>query len=295
MKSVRSAAAICVALFSILLFGGVAHAQAPANDTAGNAVAVTAIPFSASADTTQATTDADDAQFNAACGAPATDASVWYAVTPSTSATLVVDVSQSDYSAGVLVGTGTPGSLSLVACGPGAVGFSATAGTTYYVLAIDDQQNGDGLNGGQLNISISEVAVPTVNVTVNRVGSFNSRTGYVTISGTYSCTSGSSINVFVDARQNAGRFVVLGYGSFYDANTCDGSVRPWSAVVQPTAGKFAGGKALTVTFSFACGQVECATGYVEQTVLLTGKKSAGAAEAGDDGAGNLLFLPALGN
>ena len=271
MKSVRSAAAICVALLFVLLFGGVAHAQAPANDTSGNPVAVNVVPFGDLVDTTQATTDADDTQFNAVCGAPATDASVWYAVTPSTSATLVVDVSQSNYSAGVLVGIGIPGNLSVVACGPGAVAFAPVPGTTYYVLAIDDQQNGDGLNGGQLTISIAEAPSPSLSLTVDRRGSFNSRTGYVTISGTYACTNSSSIETYVNARQNAGRFVVLGFGTFFDLNTCDGSVRPWSAVVQPVAGKFAGGKALTVALSYACGQVECAEGYVEQKVLLTGK------------------------
>ena len=107
---------------------------------------------------------------------------------------------------------------------------------------------GDDRNGGQLNISIAEVPTPTVSVTINRLGSFNSRTGYVTVSGTYTCTNGS---------------------------------------------KFAGGKALAVTLGFACGQVECTTEYAEQTVLLSGKKSAGATEDGGDGAGNLLFLQAL--
>ena len=61
------------------------------------------IGFSEVLDTTEATTDADDAQFNASCGAPATDASVWYTLV-GTDEVVIVDVSGSDYSAGVLVG-----------------------------------------------------------------------------------------------------------------------------------------------------------------------------------------------
>ena len=50
--------------------------------------------------TTGATTDADDAQLNTTCGAPATDASVWYSLQGSGKG-VVADVSSSDYSAGV--------------------------------------------------------------------------------------------------------------------------------------------------------------------------------------------------
>src|ERR1044071_7603500 len=119
-----------------------ALAAAPGNDTFVGATPA-AIGFSESLDTSEATTDGDDAQLNASCGAPATDASVWYSIT-GTDSGVVVDVSSSSYSAGVLVGIGTEGNLSTVACGPGAVSFFAAAGTTYYVLAIDDQQDGGG-------------------------------------------------------------------------------------------------------------------------------------------------------
>ncbi len=228
MKSARSAAALGVALCLVLLFGGVAQAQAPVNDTFGSATAVAAVPFNVQVDTSQATTDADDAQLNANCGAPATDASVWFAFTPTVDGSVAVDVSQSDYSAGVLVGVGSQGALNLVACGPGAVGFYAQAGTTYYLLAIDDQADGSG-NGGRLKLTIDAVQAPTVSVTVNRTGSFNSRTGSATVSGTYTCTNGDFIETYLNARQNAGRFVVLGFGEFFGFNTCDGTVRPWSA------------------------------------------------------------------
>jgi hypothetical protein len=270
IRSTRLVLATALALGALGVSAPAALAAAPSNDTFGGATAAT-LGFSEQLDTTEATTDADDEQLNTECGAPATDASVWYSFAGS-DVGVVVDVSQSDYSAGVLVGVGSQGSLALVACGPGAVGFFASAGTTYYVLAIDDQGDGGG-NGGNLSISFNEAPPPpTVDVTVNRNGTFNSRTGVATISGTYTCTDADFIELFVDARQNVGRFAVTGSGEFFDSGTCDGASHAWSVEVFPQNGRFGGGKAMTMTFTLACGTFECAEGFVEQTVHLRGKK-----------------------
>ncbi|MGH7444791.1 MAG: DUF6299 family protein [Longimicrobiales bacterium] len=247
-------------------------ASVPSNDLFSGATVVT-VPFSEVLNTTEATTDADDAQLNASCGAPATDASVWYAFTPGADAVVVVDVAQSDYSAGVLVGVGTQGNLSTVTCGPGAVSFFATAHTAYYVLAIDDQLDGAG-NGGSLSISFSEVQATTLDAfTVDPFGKFDAQTGIATISGTYACRHGDFLEAFVDARQNVGRLVtIFGSGSFFASGTCDGASHTWAADVFPQSGKFGGGRAMTVTVAFTCGALNCADGYVERTVKLRGKK-----------------------
>ena len=78
--------------------------------------------------------------------------------------------------------------------------------------------------------------------------------------------------VFVDARQNVGRFTIFGSGEFFDFGTCDGVAHTWSADIFPQNGKFAGGKTMTVTFAFSCGPFECASGFVEQKVQLRGGK-----------------------
>lgn len=247
-----------------------AFAAAPSNDLFANAT-VASVGFSETIDTTQATTDADDAQLNSSCGAPATDASVWYAI-QGTDQTVIVDVSASDYSAGVLVGVGSQGNLATVSCGPGAVAFYAASGTTYYVLAIDDQTDGSG-NGGSLNISFTEIPPsPSLNITVKPSGTVNTRTGVARISGTYTCSSADFLDVVVDARQPVGRFTILGSGEFFDFNTCDGASHNWTANVVPVNGKFAGGKTMTVTIAYACGAFECSSGYVEQKVQLRGGK-----------------------
>jgi hypothetical protein len=263
-------AALTLALSALGVSAPAALAAPPSNDTFPGATLVS-VGFSEVLDTTEATTDGDDAQLNASCGAPATDASVWYVLEGSDTG-VVIDVSQSDYPAGVLVGVGSQGNLQTVACGPGAVAFFAATGTTYYVLAIDDQFDGSG-NGGLLSISFNEIPPPpTVDITVNRFGQFNARTGVATISGTYTCTNGDFIDVFVDARQNVGRFTILGSGGFFDFGTCDGTPHTWAAEVFPQNGKFAGGKTMTLTFATSCGPFECGFGFVEQTVQLRGGK-----------------------
>jgi hypothetical protein len=269
MRLTRSIPVFLAAVLLIALQAAPAAAAPPSNDTFGGATAAS-LGFSQQLDTTEATTDADDTQLNANCGAPATDASVWYAFTAAADGGVVVDVSQSNYSAGVLVGVGTQGSLELVTCGPGTVGFAAAAGTTYYVLAIDDQGDGAG-NGGTLQISFNEAPPPpTVDITVDPVGRFDSHTGEAFLTGTYTCSNGDFIEVSGEARQAVGRLVVVGSFGFFDVGTCDGTSHSWSATVVSDNGRFAGGKAMTVTFAFSCGTFECAEGFVEQTVRLRG-------------------------
>jgi len=268
IKFTRFAFALVLALSALGVSAPAALAAAPTNDEFAGATPVT-VGFSAVLDTTDATTDSNDTQLNTNCGAPALDASVWYALAGSDTG-VIVDVSQSDYSAGVLVGVGSQGMLELVTCGPGAVAFFAAAGTTYYVLAIDDQFDGGG-NGGSLSISFNEAPPPpTVDITVNRFGRVNAQTGVATISGTYTCTNGDFIEVFGDARQNVGRFAISGFFGFFDVSTCDGAPHDWAADVFPQNGKFKGGKTMTVTFAFSCGIFECASGFVEQKVQLRG-------------------------
>jgi hypothetical protein len=150
------------------------------------------------------------------------------------------------------------------------VAFVAEAGTTYYVLAIDDQADGGG-NGGSLNISFNEIPPPpTVDFAISPMGRVNIHTGIATVRGTYACTNGSSLDMFVDASQRVGRGSVLGFGSFFESDTCDGEPHVWTVELFPQNGRFAGGKTLTITVAFACGSFECTQGFLEQTIQLRG-------------------------
>jgi hypothetical protein len=255
-----------VAMFS-LAFATPALAAAPGNDAYAGRIAVGALPYSNSQDTTEATTDADDVEANTVCDAPATDASVWYELAAPADSSIIVDVSASDYSAGVIVVSGSPGSFVIEACGPGAIGFLAASGVTYAILAFDDQQDGVG-NGGALEITID--VAPTVDVTVNPIGQFNKLTGSATISGTLTCTGDVFFTeVDVELRQSVGRFTVSGFGVAFDEQPiCDGTEQPWSVEVIGSTGKFKGGQAASVTLAFACGSVECGFDSEEQIVRL---------------------------
>jgi hypothetical protein len=255
-----------VLLFTIA-FASPALAAPPSNDTYAGRTVIGTLPFSESLDTAEATTDADDAELNADCGAPSTDASVWYELTPTSDLTVLVDVSGSDYPAGVLVGTGSPGSFSIVACGPGGAAFGALSGETYAILVIDDQSDGAG-NGGTLTITVDEAPPPpTIDITVNSTGTFNATTGSATISGTVVCSSDAEFAfVDVELRQQVGRFVVTGFGS--TEVFCDGTSQSWSVEVFGQSGLFKGGRAVAVTFGLACGIFECGEDFEQQTVML---------------------------
>ncbi|MFL5643912.1 MAG: DUF6299 family protein [Chloroflexota bacterium] len=247
-------------------------AAAPSNDTYAGREPI-AIGDDLIADTSEATTDADDLELNVPCGAPAMDASVWYTLTASADGFIGVDVSQSDYSAGVFVATGSPGSFEVLACAFGATAFEAVSGETYSIVAIDDQSDGGG-NGGSLEIQVAEIPPPPdVTLTVDKAGRFNSKSGSATISGTVTCSDSPTEFTFIEVsvRQAVGRFFIDGFGSI-EGFVCDGSTQRWSAEVFGQNGIFKGGKALSVSFGVACGQFFCGEGFVERVVQLKGKK-----------------------
>jgi hypothetical protein len=258
-----------VAMFS-LAYAAPVLAAAPGNDAYAGRIAVGALPYSNSQDTTGATTDADDVEANAVCFAPATDASVWYEVAAGADSSIIVDVSASDYSAGVIVVSGSPGSFLVEACAQGMVSFGATSGVTYGILVFDDQLDGAG-TGGTLEITISAAPPPpTVDIAVNPIGQFNKLTGSATVSGTLSCTGNATdLALSVSLTQSVGRFTVTGFGSlFFDAPVCDGTAQPWSVEVFGFNGTFKGGHAASVTWAAACDLGNCGFDSEEQIIKL---------------------------
>ncbi len=265
-RGLRTLAAVLALAASLIIGAAPALAAVPANDLFAGATAVTALPFDAAVDTRDATTDATDTEANANCGAPATLASVWYDFTPGTDGGFVVDVSGSDYSAGVIVVSGSPGAFVLETCGPGSVAFFGTSGVDYHILAFSDTA---GVNGGQLKFHMEAAPPPPVlTLTVDPVGHVNQRTGVATLSGTWSCTGVADFaEIDGDLSQSVGRFTIRG-SFFVDAGPCDGTLKKWAGTVYPDSGKFAGGKGAAVVFTFACGPFFCSDGFAEQRVQL---------------------------
>jgi hypothetical protein len=155
-------ASVAVALGFSGLVGTAAAATAPANDLIAHATVVSTLPFARTQDTTAATTDANDAQVNKTCGAPATNNSVWYKFTDGPAATvLTVDTSGSTFSSGVIIATGTPGKLTTKSCGPISAQLPVAPGTTYYILVFADAGA-----GGTLHLSIHGPAPAPGNDTI---------------------------------------------------------------------------------------------------------------------------------
>jgi hypothetical protein len=224
-------------------------------------------------DTTEATTTAADADLNAECGAPETKASVWYTYAAAADGAVLLDMTSSDYSGGFLVFEGTPAVESLVACGPGTIGFSTSAGSTYTIMVIDDDGDGDTANGGSLVLDVLEAPpAPTVDVAVDPKARVD-RSGTAWVSGTYSCTDSDFIELDGELHQSVGRLTVNGFGFFYDEGTCDGSAHDFTMAITGENGKFAGGKAASIVFSYACGAFVCAEGYAEQQIQLSKGKA----------------------
>ncbi len=179
-------------------------------------------------------------------------------------------MSGSDYSAGAIVASGGPGAWVLEACAPGAVGWFATVGQTYTILAFDDQFDGAG-NGGTLDITIDVAPPPpSIDITVNPTGGFT-KAGSAIISGTVTCTGAADFaSVEAEVRQSVGRVAtVRGFGFF--ETTCDGTTQQWTIEAIPDSGLFRGGKAVSVTFAIACGAFDCGVDFEERIVKLSGK------------------------
>jgi len=183
-----------------------------------------------------------------------------------------VNTLDSNYSAAVLVGTGTQHNLQAVDCGEGALSFTVAAHTTYYILVADDQLDGGG-NGGRLNVSFSFTRIPrtpTMDISVDKSGTVDVHNGVATIFATYTCTNADHISVTVNVSQDIGRLTITGSDLVFDEGTCDGAPHSLSFDFLSTGGRFGGGKLKTTTDASACNPDQCAEEFVEQTVQLHG-------------------------
>lgn len=264
--SFRSAAALAVAALILPFTATVAHAAAPANDTAAGATVVNVLPTTITQDTTEATTDSTDAALNANCGAPATNASVWFTFTDSDGVGFLADVSASDYTAGIFVTAGDPADGNLVACGPNQAGVRGEPGTTYYIGAFSDSAT----PGGNLSITFSQLPpAPTAALTVAPKG-VAYKDGTARISGTYNCTNAAGFSSSIEGSltQTVGRVKINGF-FFVSPLECDGSTHTWEAFVFSENGLFAGGKAANFSLAFACGFAECAVAQASGKVQLS--------------------------
>jgi len=262
---------VLVALFAIsalILSSTPALAAPPPNDTIAGATVITALPFSDTVDTTEATMDADEEAAGQPCrniGAPDIEKSVWYKFTASANVTLLVDTRASSYTTGIAAYNGGPSAETFVTCGPGRIITSWAAGETAYFMIFGDQP---GSAGGTLRITVQEAPPPpVVSLTVDPTGTFDPASGSATIRGTVTCTGTADFGgINGTVRQTVGRFTINGF--FFTSFTCDGTTQTWTATTQSSNGKFAGGPAAVDASAFACNVSGCGSDFVTQHVRL---------------------------
>lgn len=263
-----------MAVALVPLAAGPAMAAPPANDEYTGAVVLN-LGDHVTEDTTQATTNAGDDTLNTNCGAPATNASVWYQYTPLVRGDVLLDVSQSDYSAGVMVFEGTPTADSLIACGPEEVGLRLQGGHTYYIMAFSDTDT----IGGNLDLSLTNAPAPKVHVSMDKHGTAL-KSSAAKVHGTYFCKNGEGFtDIGARLRQRAGRLKIQ--GSHDTQVVCDGKRHHWSMKVFSPFGTFAAGKAVGKVKIIACGILLCRhEGTARKHVTLGGVSPANRRQAG---------------
>ena len=268
MRAPRLLVVLAAAALLAPLGATTAVAAPPDNDTPAGATVVASVPDTVMQSTAEATTDAVDARLNQQCGAPATNGSVWFTYTDTTGNGLLVDVTGSSFSAGAMIVEGDPAAGGfVVACGPGVAAVRGGAGTTYSVMAFSDTV---GVTGGNLVARFQDLGpAPVSTLTVDpRATAF--KAGSMRLTGTYSCSNANGFSSDVEGSvvQRVGRTKISGF-FFASPLECDGAVHPWEAVAFSDNGLFAGGKAANVSVVFACGDFDCGTSFVEQTVQVS--------------------------
>jgi len=147
------------------------NGSAPANDNIANAIAATTSNFTSTVDNSAATTENTDPTPPCALTAPVPSTNprtktVWWSLTAASSGSLILSTIGSAYDTTLSVWTGTPGSLTNIACNddisPGQyrqslLSFSATAGTKYYIMVapFGPPNTGADLLGGKTVLNVS--------------------------------------------------------------------------------------------------------------------------------------------
>jgi hypothetical protein len=208
----------------------------PANDDFDNAIAITALPFTSSLNTSEATTAADDPLDDETCGFNSIGGhTVWYRFSPTQNLRINASTVGSDFDPNVFVYTGTRGNLTRIACNflPGSLTFEALAGETYFLVV---GPNGED-PGGNLAFRVDQSL--EAGVTIDPVGTVNPRTGVATITGTVTCSQSAFFELGGEVQQ---RKVVASQGSLFASSDCDG-VTSWEGEVVGENGRLVPGKA----------------------------------------------------
>lgn len=126
---------VLLVVLALLAFHPImAGAQAPGNDDIANATVISALPYSDTLDTSEATSNASDPYSQCTSNYP--EATVWYVFTPPQDVPIEVSTAGSSYRTVMEAFSGSPDNLSYFGCvdGSGSLYAQLAAGTTYYFM-----------------------------------------------------------------------------------------------------------------------------------------------------------------
>jgi hypothetical protein len=108
-----------------------------------------------------------------------------------------------------------------------------------------------------------------IDITVNPTGTFVSKSGVVTVSGTVSCNLPADVFIDVFMQQRVGRVFIQGYA--FTEVQCDGTTQ-WAATGQGFNGIFKGGSAQVDASAYGSNGQQDAFAEVLTTIKLTGQR-----------------------
>jgi hypothetical protein len=247
---------------------GPSLATAPGNDDFDNATVVSALPFTDTVNTAEATTAGDDPD------CVGNGPTVWYRFTPSENMRVNVNTFGSDYDTSISAYTGTRGNLTQLGCNDDAgsaqssLTLDLVGGETVFFMAGAFASG----PGGNLVVNI-DLAPPPLefDLTIERSGRVDASTGVATIRGTVSCSRQAFVSLDGQLRDRIGRIRVEAFfGSFVEC----GGVTPWEAEVAAQNAFLVGGPVEIAVNASAFEPLTGESSFAQEsaTVRLTGKR-----------------------
>jgi hypothetical protein len=239
---------VATTLFVVGLGATPAAAAPPSNDRESGAIAIGALPFTTSQDTSEAT-----------AGGPrfcASRASVFYSFTPGATDRVQVDTIGSDYDTVLAVYRRTnTGRVRILGCDDDAFGFTsgvrfrAVAGKTYFVMVGQCCSNVGG-GGGELVLTATEVVDVPLEIDMDVTGgSVDQATGLATVNGTLTCNERAFVFRDMGLRQLRDNFFVARGFFGLEVGCIPGVVEQWSVEIDTDTGvAFGPGPATVRTF-----------------------------------------------
>jgi hypothetical protein len=241
---------------------------APVNDDPTGALPLVLGTPSDPLDTTGATVGPEDPA-DGVCDLPLNATTVWYTleIAPADVGWVQVDTLASDYDTTLYVydAAGT-----LLACNDQAhlsnqslLVFFADPGT--YTVLVGSWNSGPG---GTLILSATPTVPPlTVGVTIDSIGSVDTKTGDATVAGTITCSEEASGTIGVDLSQGGGRFLASSSAEV-EVASCGPTPTAWSALVERGTAKFQVGAAFAAADAFMATELTEAEAFAEADIQL---------------------------